>query len=57
MHERVGKTGTATLRKTNLYNTDFGNWEFVGVRDKKLGKSSVSRTNLETPLHYKLAGL
>lgn len=24
-HERVGKTGTAILRKTNLYNADFGN--------------------------------
>lgn len=25
MHEHVGKTGSAILRKTNLCNTDFGN--------------------------------
>jgi len=51
------KTATAVLRKTNLYNIDFGNREFVGVWNKKLGKSSASCTNLKTPLRYRFAGL
>lgn len=48
MHEHVGKTGTAILRKTNLCNTDFGNWEFVGIWDKPLGNISVSHIHVNT---------